>query len=113
MNMTQSTTIHVDDRMQSDYSYQLVAEPGQDFADGFNPCHSPQEMLEMGVFEGKYLNDCTQEFPEEWFENAKISSSAGEVLPAMQGKSAQIARPATFSAGANSDRRCCNGRMIH
>ena len=75
MEMTQAKTIHVDDRMQTDYSYQLVAEPGQDFADGFNPCHSPQEMLEMGVFEGKYLNDCTQEFPKEWFENAKISSS--------------------------------------
>lgn len=31
------------------------------------PYYPAQMMLEMGVFEGRYLNDCTGEFPPEWF----------------------------------------------
>lgn len=49
------------------YSYRLECDPGTGFAEGFQPVFSPQEMLSMGVFEGKYLNDCTDEFPQEWF----------------------------------------------
>ena len=51
------------------YSYMLEAEPGALEA-GFDPVLSPAEMLMLGVFEGKYLNDCTAEFPMEWFMGA-------------------------------------------
>ena len=66
-------TIEVNDRMQTDYRYELVASEGKDFPDVFQPHFSPREMLEMGIFEGKYCNDCTGEFPEIWFRNAKTS----------------------------------------
>jgi hypothetical protein len=65
--------ITVNDKMQQGYSYERVAPAGQDFLDSFNPHFSPKEMLELGVFEGKYLNDCQQEFPSDWFVNAKLS----------------------------------------
>jgi hypothetical protein len=67
--------IVVDDRMQTGYRYVLDAPMGEEFAPDFQPYHSPQEMLAMGVFEGKYCNDCRGEFPKSWFENAKLSEA--------------------------------------
>jgi len=67
--------IHVNDSMQQGYSYACVAPMGQNFNPGFKPFYSPKEMLEMGVFEGKYCNDCRSEFPAGWFENARISET--------------------------------------
>jgi hypothetical protein len=75
-----TTEIHVNDTMQSNYSYELSAPTGQNFSEDFQPHYSPQEMLEMGVFEGKYLNDCTKEFPTSWFALAKISTSPEPAL---------------------------------
>lgn len=65
--------IEVNDRIQSGYRYALNAPAGAGFSPNFKPYHSPKQMLEMGVFEGKYCNDCFNEFPPDWFENAKIS----------------------------------------
>ena len=65
--------IDVNDRMQTGYRYECVALVGTGFAKGFEPHVTPKEMLKMGVFEGKYCNDCTQELPADWFEGAKIS----------------------------------------
>ncbi len=66
-------TVTVFDKMQKGYSYELVAPIGKEFAEDFRPHYTPAEMLEMGVFEGKYMNDCRDEFPASWFENAQLS----------------------------------------
>lgn len=59
--------------MQSNYCYQLIESPGQNFHNDFKPQLTPQEMLELGVFGGKYLTDCQHEFPRAWFTKAKMS----------------------------------------
>lgn len=58
--------------MQQGYSYELVAPMGEDFDDDFSPELTPREMLELGVFGGKYMTDCRNEFPKDWFANAKL-----------------------------------------
>lgn len=69
--------IKVNDKMQT-YEYKLSALPGKNFAHGFNPHYSPGEILKLGAFEGKYLNDCHDEFPREWFKNAKVSEEKAD-----------------------------------
>lgn len=62
--------IAVNDKMQTGYSYVLSEPIGENFDSLFKPQLTPEEMLSLGVFEGKYLNDCAGEFPREWFEQA-------------------------------------------
>jgi hypothetical protein len=66
----QGDKIIVNDKMQHNYSYILDETPGKNFHAEFQPFFSPAEMLRLGVFEGKYLNDCLLEFPAEWFLDA-------------------------------------------
>jgi len=60
------------------YTYTLEEAPGTNFASDFKPVLTPQEMLYMGVFEGRYLNDCTDEFPKEWFLTALAAGTLSE-----------------------------------
>lgn len=59
--------IRVSDIMQKGYSYDITSSCGRGFDKEFKPELTPRQMLEMGVFEGKYLNDCKKEFPKSWF----------------------------------------------
>lgn len=71
--------ISVCDKMQSGYTYELTEPVGENFSPLFKPELTPQQMLELGVFEGHYLNDCQNEFPHEWFVNAKLSLETPDV----------------------------------
>lgn len=72
--------IKVKNRMQKNYTYTLTFDAGKKLTHGgwdkddkpirysdFKPKYSPQTMLRMGVFEGKYCNDQIFEFPREWY----------------------------------------------
>jgi hypothetical protein len=65
--------IIVNDRMQKNYTYERIEKAGTNFDPLFRPDLTPQEMLELGVFGGKYMTDCQDEFPKSWFTHAKLS----------------------------------------
>ncbi len=64
--------VEVNDKMQTGYKYELVEPVGKNFHKDFKPELSPKEMLELGVFGGRYMRDCKNEFPDDWFKNAKF-----------------------------------------
>jgi hypothetical protein len=65
--------VTVNDKMQSGYRYALTSPIGREFDAMFRPDLAPEQMLELGVFGGKYLTDCQEEFPASWFRRAKLS----------------------------------------
>ena len=69
-------TIIVNDCMQRGYRYERIAPLGRNFHPGFRPELTPKEMLELGVFCGKYMTDTRKEFPAQWFTRAKLSPNS-------------------------------------
>lgn len=66
--------IVVNDKMQQGYRYELIAPAGESFHPEFRPELTPKDLLTMGIFGGCYMTDCRDEFPADWYENAKLSS---------------------------------------
>jgi len=62
----------VNDKMQKNYRYFLTKPIGKNFDPDFSPELTPKQMLELGVFGGKYMTDCKKEFPVAWFKKAKL-----------------------------------------
>jgi hypothetical protein len=73
--------IEVNNRMQKNYTYTLTFNNGCNLEYNsneikiynFKPQFTPCQMLNMGIFEGKYCNDQIFEFPKEWFNLDKLS----------------------------------------
>jgi len=65
--------IKVNDKMQKGYRNELTAPTGKKFYPEFKPQLTPKQMLELGVFGGKYMTDCKKEFPKDWYTIAKLS----------------------------------------
>jgi len=66
-------SVTVNDTFQQGYTYERVEPAGRNFHPDFKPDLTPREMLELGVFGGKYMTDCKKEFPKSWFTRAKLS----------------------------------------
>jgi hypothetical protein len=66
--------VTVNDKMQRGYVYYRTEPVGRNFDPRFRPELTPRAMLALGVFGGKYMTDCRDEFPASWFKRAKLSS---------------------------------------
>ncbi|MBN2060762.1 MAG: hypothetical protein JW882_10155 [Deltaproteobacteria bacterium] len=62
----------VNDIMQKGYVYYLTEQEGTGFHPDFKPQLTPKQMLELGIFGGKYMTDCQEEFPKHWFKNTRL-----------------------------------------
>lgn len=69
----QGSAVFVCNKMQANYQFVLTAPRGAEYAQGFTPKFTPGEMLRLGVFEGKYMTDCSLEYPPEMFAQARMS----------------------------------------
>lgn len=83
----------VNDLMQR-CTYYLTEPVGKNFHKEFTPDLSPQEMLALGVFGGKYMTDCHTEFPASWFTKAKLCHAFHD--PALNAFGVQASTPLSY-----------------
>jgi hypothetical protein len=65
--------------MQRGYRYELAEMPGRNFDPEFKPELTPKQMLQLGVFGGRYMTDTRREFPKSWFTGAKLAHNGPDV----------------------------------
>jgi len=75
-HLMRKRTVVVNDMMQSGYQYQLLEPQGRNFDPAFCPDLTPKQMLQLGVFGGKYITDTRDEFPKSWFVDAKLATAS-------------------------------------
>jgi len=66
--------VTVYDKMQQGYRYRLTEPVGGNFDPAFRPELTPGELLQLGIFCGKYMTDTMDEFPRSWFAGAKLAA---------------------------------------
>ena len=86
--------IIVNDRVQKGYRYLLTKPVGRCFHPDFTPELTPKQLLELGVFGGKYMTDCRKEFPASWFENARLSPERAD--PKMNHFGVNASKPLSY-----------------
>jgi len=70
--MKKGMRVIINDLMQNNYVYSCTEPAGKNFHPRFKPELSPEKLLAMGVFGGKYMTDCGREFPDHWYAQAKL-----------------------------------------
>lgn len=64
--------VTVNDKMQKSFRYILTEPVGKNFHPEFKPELTPKQMLELGIFGGRYMTDCREEFPASWYNQARL-----------------------------------------
>ena len=91
--------VSIYDKMQRGYRYTLTAPMGRNFDPEFRPELTPKELLALGMFCGKYITDCRQEFPASWFARARLSPSGRDCSRNYFGVDASVVIPTLVSHG--------------
>ena len=84
--------VNVDNGRQPKYLGMIIGTQDKQSNLVFQPQFTPKEMLEFGVFGGWYFEGDIDEYPFEWFENAKLSSDGYDVALNCFGVTAGLSR---------------------
>lgn len=72
--------IIMDTKMERKYAFTLTEPVGKNYSKNFKPYYTPIQMMKLGVFEGKYLNDLRGTLPDELYRDAKTSDKPDTTL---------------------------------